>query len=236
MMTDGSRCVVAGVDAHTRAAGCSARPPSRATRDGYEQLIAWIAEHGRIDRIGVESTGSFAAGLVRALAERAIVTVEVNQPYAHTRHRRGKSDPIDAELAARAILSAVASAIPKQTGGNVEAIRQLAVTRDSAVKARSAALNQLENLRTHERPLFPWLHSVKHPIQAANKTMRTACKAAGIRHYHPHDLRHRRLSSGTGRASPLARSATAPASARSPSPSTSTRTRCRSTRCPRRPS
>jgi transposase len=146
MMTDGSRCVVAGVDAHTRAAGCSARPPSRATRDGYEQLIAWIAEHGRIDRIGVESTGSFAAGLVRALAERAIVTVEVNQPYAHTRHRRGKSDPIDAELAARAILSAVASAIPKQTGGNVEAIRQLAVTRDSAVKARSAAFNQLENL------------------------------------------------------------------------------------------
>ena len=44
------------------------------------------------------------------------------------------------------MLSAVASAIPKHTAGIVEAIRQLAVTRASAVKARSAALNQLENL------------------------------------------------------------------------------------------
>jgi hypothetical protein len=155
MMTDGNRRVVAGVDAHTdehhaavleesgRLLGTAAFP---ATREGYEQLIAWVAEHGLIERIGVESTGSFAAGLVRALRERAIVTVEVNQPHAYTRHRRGKSDPIDAELAARAILSAVASAVPKQTSGIVEAIRQLAVTRESAVKARSAALNQLENL------------------------------------------------------------------------------------------
>ena len=45
--------------------------------------------------------------------------------------------------------------------------------------------------RTAERPLFPWLHSHKHPTQAANKTMTTACKAAGIPHFHPHDLRHR---------------------------------------------
>ena len=154
-MTDGSRRVIAGVDAHTdehhaavldeggRLLGTAAFPT---TREGYEQLIAWVAGHGVIDRIGVESTGSFAAGLVRALAQKAIVTVEVNQPHAHTRHRRGKSDPIDAELAARAVLSAVASAIPKHTAGIVEAIRQLSVTRDSAVKARSAALNQLENL------------------------------------------------------------------------------------------
>jgi transposase len=154
-MTDGSGRVIAGVDAHIdehhaavldesgRLLGTAAFP---ATRGGYELLIAWVAEHGVIDRVGVESTGSFAAGLVRALAERAIVTVEVNQPHPHSRQRRGKSDPIDAELAARAVLSAVASAIPKHTAGIVEAIRQLSVARDSAVKARSAALNQLENL------------------------------------------------------------------------------------------
>src|SRR5713101_235717 len=98
-MTDRSRRVVAGVDAHTdehhvavldergRLLGTAAFPT---TPDGYEQLIAWVAEHGVIDRIGVESTGSFAAGLVRALERRAIVTIEVNQPHAHTRHRRGK--------------------------------------------------------------------------------------------------------------------------------------------------
>src|SRR6266511_3912916 len=154
-MTDGNRRVVAGVDAHTDEHHAAVLDESgrllgtaafATTREGYEQLIAWVAGHGVIDRIGVESSGSFAAGLVRALQERAIVTVEVNQPHAHTRHRRGKSDPIDAELAARAVLSAVASAIPKYTAGIVEAIRQLGVTRASAVKARSAALNQLENL------------------------------------------------------------------------------------------
>lgn len=56
--------------------------------------------------------------------------------------------------------------------------------------------------RTPERPLFPWLHSVKHPIQAAHKTMRTACSVAGIPHYHPHDLRHRRLSLWHGQGIP----------------------------------
>ncbi|HEU5010549.1 MAG TPA: site-specific integrase [Gaiellaceae bacterium] len=53
-----------------------------------------------------------------------------------------------------------------------------------------------------ERPLFPWLHTMQHPIQAANKTMRTACSVAGIPHYHPHDLRHRRLSLWHGQGTP----------------------------------
>ncbi len=56
--------------------------------------------------------------------------------------------------------------------------------------------------RVGTRPLFPWLHSVKHPIQAANKTMTTACKAAGIPHFHPHDLRHRRISLWHGQGIP----------------------------------
>jgi hypothetical protein len=81
MMTDGSRRVVAGVDAHTdehhaavldeggRLLGTAAFPT---TAEGYEQLIAWVAGHGVIDRIGVESTGSFAAGLVRFAATRQL--------------------------------------------------------------------------------------------------------------------------------------------------------------------
>ena len=53
-----------------------------------------------------------------------------------------------------------------------------------------------------ERPLFPWLRGFKHPIQAADKTMRAACKSAAIPHYHPHDLRHRRLSLWHGQGIP----------------------------------
>ena len=75
-------------------------------------------------RVGVESTGSYAAGLVRALGERGIAVVEVNQPHPHARHRRGKSDPLDAELAARAALAGTATAQPKLTTGVVEAIRR----------------------------------------------------------------------------------------------------------------
>jgi transposase len=147
--------VVAGVDAHTdahhvavvdaagRLLGAAAFPT---TAHGYRDLLEWVERYGEIERIGVESTGSFAAGLTRELLRRGICVVEVNQPHPHARQRRGKSDPVDAELAARAVLSGTATAIPKQTAGVVEAIRQLAVARESAVKARSAALHQLDDL------------------------------------------------------------------------------------------
>jgi transposase len=94
----------------------------------------------------VESTGPYAAGLVRFLRSRGVAVVEVNQPHAHTRRRRGKSDPIDAEMAARQALSGHATVVPKLTDGIVEAIRQLRLARDSAVKARTAAFNQLTEM------------------------------------------------------------------------------------------
>ena len=72
--------------------------------------------------------------------------LEVNQPHAHTRRRRDKNDPIDAEMAARLALAGKATTIPKQTDGIVEAIRLLRVTRAGAVKARSAAMLQLSEL------------------------------------------------------------------------------------------
>jgi transposase len=154
-MTNHTQMVVAGVDAHTdehhvavvdaqgRLLGATAFPTSSS---GYAQLIEWVRSHGEVTRIGVESTGAYAAGLVRALREQAIDIVEVNQPHAHAHQRLGKSDAIDAELAARAALSGTAAAVPKDTGGIVEAIRQLSIVRAGALKARTAALQQLDDL------------------------------------------------------------------------------------------
>jgi transposase len=154
-MTGCGGSVVAGVDAHTdehhvavvdvqgRLLGAAGFP---ATAEGYAGLISWVRKHGEVDRVGVESTGAYAAGLVRALLAGGIRVVEVNQPHPHARQRRGKSDPIDAELAARAALSGTATAVPKQTSGIVEAIRQLRVVRVGALKARTAALQQLDDL------------------------------------------------------------------------------------------
>ena len=72
--------------------------------------------------------------------------MEVNRPDRSTRYRKGKSDPTDAEMAARAVLAGVADAIPKSGEGEVEMIRMLKSARDSAVKARTQAFNQMKAL------------------------------------------------------------------------------------------
>jgi transposase len=72
--------------------------------------------------------------------------VEVDRPDRRTRRQRGRSDPIDAEAAARAVLAGTATAAPKRRDGIVEAIRVLRTARRGASKARTAAINQLKAL------------------------------------------------------------------------------------------
>ena len=69
---------------------------------------------------------------------------EADRPNRKTRRQRGKSDPIDAEAAARAVLAGTATALPKRRDGIVEAIGVLRGVRAGAVKARTAAINQLK--------------------------------------------------------------------------------------------
>lgn len=154
-MTQENTVVVGGVDAHAdahRAAALDQRGALLATKSfptttpGYRQLLDWLSGFGEIDAVAVESTGSYAAALVRYLREHDITVIEVNQPHAHTRRRVGKSDPIDAEMAARLFQAGKAKAVPKQTDGIVESIRLLRVARHSAVKSRSAALVQIRDL------------------------------------------------------------------------------------------
>src|SRR5271169_4956511 len=35
------------------------------TRQGYRQMLAWMRSFGELQRIGIESTGSYGAGLLR---------------------------------------------------------------------------------------------------------------------------------------------------------------------------
>ena len=69
--------------------------------------------------------------------------VEVDRPDRRTRRLQGKSDPVDAEAAARAVLAGTASGCPKAGDGRVEMIRALRVARRSAMKARTQAANQI---------------------------------------------------------------------------------------------
>ena len=115
-----------------------------ASASGYRDLLAWARQLGEVSAFGVEGTGSYGAALSRYLRGERQQVIEVNRPDRSTRHRLGKSDPIDAEAAARAVLAGTATVTPKLGDGPVESIRLLKLPRDSAVKAQTQATNQLK--------------------------------------------------------------------------------------------
>jgi transposase len=116
------------------------------TPGGYRQLVGWACRLGRFERVGVEGCGSYGAGLARHLGAVGVSVVEVDRPNRQRRRQRGKSDPTDAEAAARAVLAGEATTIPKDTTGTVEAVRILHLTRRSAVKAKTQIANQIKDL------------------------------------------------------------------------------------------
>ncbi len=113
---------------------------------GYRQLETWAKSFGRFRRAGVEGTGTYGAALARMLCDHEIEVLEVNRPDRTSRRFKGKSDPTDAESAARAVLSGNAAAIPKAQCGAAEAMRVITVARRSAVKSKTQAINQLRSL------------------------------------------------------------------------------------------
>jgi transposase len=135
----------AALDATGRLLGHAQFPTTAA---GYAALHEWLRGFGRVQAVGVEGTGSYGAGLARYLTEQQITAMEVDRPDRKLRHRQGKSDPIDAIAAARAVSAGTATGVPKARTGPIEAIRALRVARHGAVKARTAALNQLHALIT----------------------------------------------------------------------------------------
>ena len=156
--SDDEPWVVAGVDTHkdthhvavlnaaTGAGLGDMRVP--ATPAGYDRLHDFVRSHGRIRMIGIEGTGSYGAGLARALRAAGAPIREVIRPKRSQR-RRGKSDPIDAYAAAgRALAEADALPVAKTGTGPCEQIRVLLVERRSAMKARVAAHRQITALLT----------------------------------------------------------------------------------------
>ena len=86
------------------------------TPTGYQDLLAWARGLGQPNAWGVEGTGSYGAALARFLAANGQVVVEVNRPDRQAR-RRGKSDPTDAEAAARAVQGGQATVAPRPEPG-----------------------------------------------------------------------------------------------------------------------
>lgn len=147
--------IIGGVDTHT-AIHCAAAIDTAgrligiaefpASDTGYTRLTRWLRSHGQVVSVGVEGTGAYGAGLARHLHRERVTVIEVARPDRRLRRNHGKSDPIDAEAAARAVLAGTARTVPKRADGPVEAIRALRVARIGAIKAKTAATNTLRSM------------------------------------------------------------------------------------------
>lgn len=137
--------VAAAVDELGRELGTRA---FASTQRGYAALLEWLRSFGELQRVGIEGTGSYGAGLQRALAAADVETVEVDRPDRKARRWQGKDDTVDAFAAARMTLAQIRTTIPKQRTGTVESLRVLRVARTSAVKARGDAQRQIQSLMT----------------------------------------------------------------------------------------
>lgn len=151
----GASVITLGVDTHKdlhvavtldplgRRLGIASFPTDDAHHD---DLWQWVAGFGQLTQAGVERTGSYGYRLAQFLTGCGITVFEVNRPDRAARRRRGKSDPVDAENAARAVLSGDATATPKTRTGPAGQLRALMVARRSATKSRTQAELQLRCL------------------------------------------------------------------------------------------
>lgn len=148
------RAVIGGIDTHqdlhtaavVDAGGEVLATESFATtRQGYRKTLAWFTSFGDLQRVGVEATGTYGAGIARHLARAGVPVLEVTGPDRAVRRAAGKDDALDAVAAARAALTGQRVQVAKERSGAVEALRVLRTTRKTAVRSRRAALQQLHN-------------------------------------------------------------------------------------------
>ena len=126
--------------------GLLGRAGVRGDAGGYAWLLGWLEGLGTVRLVGIEGTGSYGAGLTRVLRAAGETVHEVSRPNRRVRRNRGKSDPIDAEVAARNVLAGQIQGAPRAGTGVIESLRQLRATRRSALKARTQAANLLHAL------------------------------------------------------------------------------------------
>jgi transposase len=115
------------------------------TRQGYRQMLIWMRAFGELQRIGIESSGSYGAGLLRFMQQANVTVLEVTAPDKQDRRKRGKNDDMDAQNAAHAAFSGRRTVTPRSRDGMIEALRVLVACRKTAVTARRIALQMIHN-------------------------------------------------------------------------------------------
>ena len=126
-IVDSTRPLVGGVDTHLDVHVAAVVDPNGGvlgiksfptTPAGYGELSSWMRSFGPMERVGVEGTGAYGAGLSRYLQRQGIEVIEVDRANRQARRQAGKSDPADAVEAARAAQSGRARGLAKTRDGN----------------------------------------------------------------------------------------------------------------------
>ena len=96
---------------------------SPTTPGGYRAMLAWSRAHGELLRVGIESTGTYGAGIARLPVASGVPVLEVTGLDPAARRARGKDDAPDAVAAAEAARTGCRVQVAKDRSGAMEAPR-----------------------------------------------------------------------------------------------------------------
>ena len=154
-IVDSARLVVGGVDTHRdfnvaavvdMNGGLLGVESFPTTADGHRALSSWMSAFGAIERVGIEGTGAYGAGIARHFIAAEVAVIEVDRPNRQKRRQHGKSDQLDAIEAARGTLSGRCAGRAKSGDSHAEALRALLVAKRSARSTRIRSIVQLRHL------------------------------------------------------------------------------------------
>lgn len=180
---------VIGVDTHarthtyvifdTRTGGIVDAATFPTSPTGLARALAWIDRRASAGRLAaVEGTSSYGASLTEALQQAEIPVVEARPPRRADRGTRGKSDSIDAEAAARAVLRTDTAMLSwPRTGTLRSALRVLLAARRSMDGQRTASRNALTAL----------LRTIDLNIDARRPLTDTQISSIAAWRHHPSD-------------------------------------------------
>ena len=119
------------------------------TDAGFAEALAWANEHapGPNIVVALEGTRSYGIGLARTMTAAGVRVIEAKQPRKADRRGRGKTDPIDAHMAAVNALNLETDTLPApRADGSREALRILSVARREMTNTQTRHINQLRAL------------------------------------------------------------------------------------------
>lgn len=136
---------------------------------GLQRAIAWAARrtNGDLDTLWViEGIGSYGAALAKLVASTGYLVVEAPRMLNKTRYGIGKSDAVDAQRMAAAVLSMPSDQLrhPRLFEGHSVALKVLLTARDEIARERTRAVNALTALVRSMELGVDARHSLAKPV------------------------------------------------------------------------